>query len=217
MKKIGSLIAALCLLGLIYLIYPMNKTKEEERPESLKLSELDTSSTSEDTSSHSMATLFNSNPEYRSDGFDFPVGKPDGIGYYNAQKFQVNYHLGDDWNGRGGGDTDLGDTIYSIGNGYVSYAYDAGSGWGNVIRIIHQLKTGEYVESLYAHCDEILIHKKQWIKKGGPIGTIGTADGIYLAHLHFEIRNDTSLSLGPGYSSDTIGYLDPTAFIKNHR
>ena len=29
-------------------------------------------------------------------GFDFPVGKPNAQGYYNAQKFTVNNHLGDD-------------------------------------------------------------------------------------------------------------------------
>jgi hypothetical protein len=43
--------------------------------------------------------------------FDFPAGKPDGEGYYNAQGFGKNNHLGADWNGNGGGNTDLGDTI----------------------------------------------------------------------------------------------------------
>ncbi|WP_240642318.1 hypothetical protein [Nonlabens xiamenensis] len=28
--------------------------------------------------------------------FDFPVGKPEAKGYYNAQAFGVNDHLGDD-------------------------------------------------------------------------------------------------------------------------
>lgn len=31
--------------------------------------------------------LFAQKPRYLSDGFDFPVGKPDAKGYYNAQKF----------------------------------------------------------------------------------------------------------------------------------
>ena len=31
--------------------------------------------------------------------FDFPVGKPDAVGYYNAQEFTENDHLGEDWNG----------------------------------------------------------------------------------------------------------------------
>ncbi len=53
------------------------------------------------------------------DGFDFPVGKPEGTGYYKARGFYPNGHLGEDWNGRGGGDSDLGDPIYSMGTGVV--------------------------------------------------------------------------------------------------
>lgn len=151
------------------------------------------------------------------DGFDFPVGKPDGDGYYNAQKFGSSNHLGDDWNGNGGGNTDLGDTIYNIGFGLVTYFEDVGGGWGNVIRIKHWVDDSTIIESLYAHCDEILIDKKNFIQKGHPIGTIGTAGGQYPAHLHFEIRSKVGMPIGPGYSRNRTGYLDPTAFIKAHR
>ena len=61
--------------------------------------------------------------------FDFPVGKPDAVGYYNVQEFAENDHLGEDWNGVRGGNTDLGDPIYSIANGYVSFAENIGGGW----------------------------------------------------------------------------------------
>ena len=150
-------------------------------------------------------------------GFDFPVGKPDGKKYYNAQKFGENQHLGDDWNGIGGGNTDLGDTIYSIGNGYVSFASNIYGGWGNVITIVHYIDKETQVESLYAHCDEILITKGDYIKKGQKIGTIGNNDGAYLAHLHLELRSEIGLSIGNGYSSTTTGYLDPSKFIDNNR
>ncbi|WP_299229821.1 M23 family metallopeptidase, partial [uncultured Psychroserpens sp.] len=110
---------------------------------------------------------------YVSKSFDFPVGKPDAKGYYNAQKFQENMHLGDDWNAVTGGNSDLGDPIYSIANGYVKFADNHGGGWGNVIRIIHKMPNGKMIESLYAHCDTILVKEKQWIKKGTKIGTIG--------------------------------------------
>ncbi|SNR14014.1 M23 family metallopeptidase [Tenacibaculum jejuense] len=149
--------------------------------------------------------------------FDFPVSKPNAKGYYNAQKFQKNYHLGDDWNAVTGGNTDLGDPIYTIANGFVKESKDYAGGWGNVIRILHFLPNNKIVESLYAHCDTLLVKKHQWVKRGTKIGTIGTANGTYYAHLHFEIREDISLPLGPGYSQDTKGYLDPTEFIKNHR
>ena len=149
--------------------------------------------------------------------FDFPVGKPNAKGYYNAQKFQENLHLGDDWNAVTGGNSDLGDPIYSIGNGYVKFAENHGRGWGNVIRIIHKMPNGNFIESLYAHCDTILVTKNQWIEKGQKIGTIGTANGQYLAHLHFEVRNNIELSIGSGYSANIDGYLNPTEFIKENR
>ena len=149
--------------------------------------------------------------------FDFPVGKPDAKGYYNAQSFGKNDHLGDDWNAVTGGNSDLGDPIYSIGNGTVTFAKDIGGGWGNVIKVRHQLPDDTYVESLYAHCDSLLVSKSDVIKKGDQIATIGTANGAYLAHLHLEIRDDMELPIGNGYSSTTDGYLNPTAFIEKHR
>ena len=150
-------------------------------------------------------------------GFDFPVGKPDAKGYYNAQKFTKNMHLGDDWNGTGGGNSDLGDPIYCIANGYVSFAENIQGGWGNVIRIVHYISKEEKVESLYAHCQNIYIKKGDYVPKGEKIGTIGNNDGMYPAHLHFEIRDNINMPIGPGYSSDTRGYLNPTQFIKSHR
>ncbi len=47
------------------------------------------------------------------DGFDFPVGKPDGKGYYRARGLRLKSprHMGEDWNGNGGGNSDLGDTV----------------------------------------------------------------------------------------------------------
>ncbi len=37
-------------------------------------------------------------PDDIANAFDYPVGKPDAVGYYNAQPFGKNHHLGDDWN-----------------------------------------------------------------------------------------------------------------------
>ncbi|EDP94161.1 M23 family metallopeptidase [Kordia algicida OT-1] len=161
-------------------------------------------------------SLFVKNPKYLAKGFDFPVGKPNAKGYYNAQKFTVNNHLGDDWNGTGGGNTDLGDPVYAIGNGYVAFADDVGGGWGNVIRIIHQYN-GTYYESLYAHCEKISVKKGSFVTKGMQIGTIGNADGAYYAHLHLEIRDNIFMKLGGGYSENTEGFLNPTTFIKSNR
>lgn len=149
--------------------------------------------------------------------FNFPVGPPNAKGYYNAQKFGINNHLGDDWNSVSGGNSDLGDTVYAIANGYVNSVADYHGGWGNVIRITHYLPEGSAVESLYAHCDTVLVEVNTWVEKGDQIGTIGTAHGIYLAHLHLEIRDDVTMSLGLGYNKNMEGYLNPTEFIKKHR
>lgn len=151
------------------------------------------------------------------DGFDFPVGKPHAKGYYNAQKFTENNHLGDDWNGVGGGNTDLGDPIYNIAHGYVTFAEDVGGGWGNVIRIVHHIDENTEVESLYAHCETMLVSEGDYVSKGTQIATIGNVNGLYYAHLHLEIREEVGLPLGGGYSSDTTGYVDPTEFIKQNR
>jgi len=161
-------------------------------------------------------SIFIKNLEYKASDFDFPVGKPDANGYYNAQKFTINNHLGDDWNGKGGGNTDLGDPLYAIGNGYVNFAEDIGGGWGNVIRIVHTYK-GNYYESLYAHCDKISIKKGSFVTKGMQIGTIGNAGGAYYAHLHLEIRDSILMDIGGGYSKNTEGFLDPTKFINSNR
>jgi len=178
-----------------------------------------------------------------SDGFDYPVGIPqsqggtgyvteanDGDGYYNAQDFgdwntdYGGYHLGEDWNGEGGGDTDFGDAVYAVSNGEVVYADDAGKGWGNVIIINHRLPDGSEVQSMYAHLryDSMLVSTGDTVKRGEKIAEIGKGyqDAEYWAHLHFEIRfPDCEYwnKPGPGYSLDTIGWTDPSDFIDTHR
>ncbi len=158
--------------------------------------------------------------------FDFPVGKPNATGYYNAQKFGKwnrnfsGYHLGEDWNGIKGGNTDLGDPVYNVANGVVIFAEDAGSGWGNVVRVLHKYKINQkiyFVESLYAHLQKINVSEGKLLSKGEQLGTIGNANGSWIAHLHFEMRNK-NLSLGGGYAREVpVGFVHPTDFIKKHR
>ncbi|MFM9984043.1 MAG: hypothetical protein ACKVOK_02335, partial [Flavobacteriales bacterium] len=68
----------------------------------------------------SLRSEFMNHPEYLAAGFDFPIGKPNAKGYYNAQGFGKNDHLGDDWNGIGGGNTDMGDPVYAVSDGLVT-------------------------------------------------------------------------------------------------
>ena len=164
--------------------------------------------------------FFHAYPEYISDGFDFPVGKPNAKGYFKAQLFGENMHLGEDWNGVGGGNTDLGDPVYSISNGLVTFSRDVCCGWGNVIRVVHRLPNHpefQYIEAVYAHMHSINVKAGDLIKRGQQIGTIGNANGRYSAHLHLEMRSFINMSLGPGYSEDLYGYEDPSTFILQHR
>ena len=76
------------------------------------------------------------------DGFDFPVGKPDGRGYYKARGFRADSHPGEDWDGVGGGNSDFNDPVNSIADGEVTFAGDAHSGWGNVVIVRHRFQEG---------------------------------------------------------------------------
>ncbi len=161
------------------------------------------------------------------DGFDFPVGKPDAKGYYNAQKFGVrnknfgnNYHLGEDWNGINGGNSDFGDPVYTSANGVVTYTNKASPAWGNVVRIIHKLPDNykyKNLESVYAHLSRMNVEEGDHVKRGQKIGEIGNAGGLYYAHLHFELRYLIDMPLGGGYSKSIKGYLSPTLWIRRNR
>jgi len=150
------------------------------------------------------------------DGFDYPVGPPDAVGYVDAQPFGRNDHLGSDWNGVSGGASDLGDPVHVVAHGIVTYAGDAGRGWGNVVRVAHRTEGG-HVESLYAHLDRMDVQPGQLLQRGEPVGTIGDAHGAWIPHLHFELRTVVGMDLGPGYARDRDGYTDPTAWIDAHR
>ena len=154
-------------------------------------------------------------------GFDFPVGKPDAQGYYKARGFHSHGHLGEDWDGVRGGDTDLGDAIYSIGDGVVVFARDCHMGWGNVIIVRHAFREDgvvKNIDSLYGHLNSILVQRGQSVTRGQKIGTMGTAHGIYDAHLHFEIRKNLAIGMSrAAFARDLSNYYDPTQFILSHR
>jgi murein DD-endopeptidase MepM/ murein hydrolase activator NlpD len=152
--------------------------------------------------------------------FDFPIGSENGALAYNAQPFTQNHHLGDDLNGIGGENSDLGDPVYAVADGRVLFADEGGPGWGNIVIVLHAYEENgarKYLQSYYAHLDEILVQPKQTVRRGEQIATVGTANGRYWAHLHFEMREFTTPFIGPGYREDTRGWIDPSAFIARHR
>lgn len=155
------------------------------------------------------------------DGFDFPVGKPDGQGYYKYRGFS-SHHPGDDWNGGGGGNSDLGDPVYSIGHGIVVLARDMKRGWGNSVIVRHAYREGgkeiRYADSLYTHLDRISVREGEQVLKGKQVGTIGTNRGMYAAHLHFEVRKNLAIGMNrSAFARDLNNYFDPTRFIQARR
>jgi murein DD-endopeptidase MepM/ murein hydrolase activator NlpD len=155
------------------------------------------------------------------DGFDFPIGKPDAQGYYKARGFRSHGHLGEDWDGVRGGDTDLGDPIYSMGDGLVVFARDCHMGWGNVIIIRHSYRESgavKNIDALYGHLNTMLVHRGQAVARGQKIATMGTAHGLYDAHLHLEIRKNIEIGMSrAAFAKDFSNYYDPSQFILTHR
>jgi hypothetical protein len=110
-----------------------------------------------------------------------------------------------------------GDTIYAIGDGFVSRMKTQRGGFGRVVYIDHP--SGH--RSVYAHLSKILEPlaaallsyqkssesyevdlnlgaEKLKIKKGQAIGILGNAGSSFGAHLHFEIREPTTdITLNP--------------------
>jgi murein DD-endopeptidase MepM/ murein hydrolase activator NlpD len=128
-----------------------------------------------------------------------------------------------DWNGRGGGDSDTGDPVYSIADGVVTFAYNVRGGWGNVVLTRHAYRdpaTGQVkeIDTLNGHLDKIMVKTGQVIKRGQQIGTIGSNFGMYPAHLHFEIRHNIRIGMGrEDVPADLANWADPTQFINQYR
>ncbi len=159
------------------------------------------------------------------DGFDYPVGKPNAEGYYKARglRFRVPRHLGEDWNGNGGGNTDKGDPVYTIGHGLVTYAAEAKGRWGKVVIVRHAFrepKTGKVLccQTLYAHLDRIDVKLGQIVQRGDQVGTIGTNNGMFPAHLHAELHYNVMVNCGQqGIPKNADNYGDLTQFIVKYR
>ena len=152
--------------------------------------------------------------------FDYPLGTEHGAMAYNAQPFTQNNHLGDDLNGIGGENSDLGDPVFAIADGQVIAAREGGPGWGNVIIILHAYRENgarKYFQSFYGHVQEILVVPHEKVRRGQQIATVGTGGGKYFAHLHFEIREFVTPYVGAGYRKDTRGWRNPSLFIQQHR
>lgn len=156
------------------------------------------------------------------DGFDFPVGKPDAVSYHKSRGYFPNGHLGEDWNGNGGGNTDLGAPIYACARGVVILSANIGVGWGNCVLIRHIYRESDgriaMVDSLYAHLHQRVVKLHDLVEKGQLVGAMGGNNGMYFVHLHFEMRKDLRVGMNRSqFPRDNSVYYSPTAFINARR
>lgn len=148
-----------------------------------------------------------------------PMGSRFGALTYNAQPFwsdnpqRGGHHSGDDINGIGGMNTDLGDPIYAIGNGLVVYRGEPSLGWGNTLLLAHRTPKGKIQLSMYAHMHQIHAAYGDLVYQGQTIGTVGTANLHYPAHLHFELIDSAGVHIGAGYASDPGDRINPCTTI----
>lgn len=178
-------------------------------------------------------------------GFDFPFGDGGGGGSYTdadgkthngwyiathtGEEYSLGIHTGEDWNGIGGGNTDRGQPVYATARGRVIASADYGAPWGNIILMEHHyLENGAptVVFSLYAHLEKRLVNTDSVVGRRSKIGTVGTGNGAYPAHLHFELRKSTMRNFAVDYWPSNEGrsvawvlahYEKPKEFINKHR
>lgn len=166
-----------------------------------------------------MLSAWQANQIPRISQMDTPMGSENGALVYNAQHFwEMNnqrggHHTGDDLNGIGGMNTDLGDFVYAAGDGLVIYAGEPSSGWGKIIILAHRDSKNQPLQTMYAHLDQSKVLLGTLVARGEVIGTVGNANGYYPAHLHFEIRQSHGIEIGGGYLDRFLNHLAPSEVV----
>ena len=92
-----------------------------------------------------------------------------------------------DFNGLGGGDTDLGMPVVAAARGKVTIStYYTSNGYGNAIQVSH----GNGYATFYAHLRDRKVAVGKHVKRGQLIGHVGKSSAKYTftAHLHYEER-----------------------------
>lgn len=133
------------------------------------------------------------------DAFALPLGEGSGEGYHIEIK-AFDDLPGERWNGDGGGDTDLGDPVSTIGDGIVIFAEDTKGKWGNMVIIRHAYHNdkGELVliDSVYAYLLDAFVRAGDEVYLGDKIGAIGKGEKNKGASLlYFAIRKEVDFPI----------------------
>ena len=157
--------------------------------------------------------------------FQYPIVPAGGDGRSGAV---VTQHFGEGFGtNRGHLGTDIrGSTrtpVHAIADGKVTQVIDLGydSGWGKVLIIEH--KTTDWgwdkdVYSMYAHVDNIVVSKGQYVHRGDVICQVGpTAKGSTGPNLRLEIRSGSEAwwRAGPGYRGHDFNRLSSSTVTRS--
>jgi len=118
-------------------------------------------------------------------------------------------HTGLDINLITGGDTDLGQPVYSTCNGLAVYAQQApGAYWGNIV-IVQAIGARGIEFWRYAHLDRIDAQVGDYIFANDSVGTIGKGgQNRYWAHLHLDLWRG-EIQTPTAYRNRGGGWVDP--------
>jgi murein DD-endopeptidase MepM/ murein hydrolase activator NlpD len=152
---------------------------------------------------------------------DPPLGNANGALSTVTRKFQepggeAGAHAGIDVAGIGGPNSSLGEPVHAAGNGLVLYAGEVSEEWGKVVVLGHVLPDGKRVQTLYGHLDKVSVVLGSLVPRGAKVGTVGTANGHHVAHLHFEVIEDFGIAHGTGAAPALRNRLDPQAVLAAH-
>lgn len=79
-----------------------------------------------------------------------------------------------------------GTPIKAAASGTVIYSGNCGDGYGNYVIISH----GNGVQTVYAHCSQLLVKKGQNVSQGEVIAKVGSTGNSSGNHLHLEVRKN---------------------------
>ncbi len=76
-----------------------------------------------------------------------------------------------------------GTEILAVKEGKISFVGNDSDGYGNYLKINH----AGSLQTLYGHCNEILVDEGEYVMAGQPVATVGNTGRSTGNHLHFEI------------------------------
>ena len=158
------------------------------------------------------------------DGFDLPVDAR----LHVTKRFLDYGHSGEDFGNSTHPETALGQNVYAIANGRVTFADIGGKAFLNTIIIEHTFYENNEkrtINSFYSNLGEMKVKQGDIVRRNQVIATIGHADeGSDNSHLHLHLRPNETVDTayetdgrmkGPGWVEQN--YTAPTAFINEHR